>query len=523
MVKKSIYIIIGIIVLIFFAVLFVVLDEPDKTQNDVSKIENNISEISEPIKQIELTGTPADKYAPHERDQHCGGSDFKSNQYIQEFEIPTPCSQPLSIVTDSEEKIWFMQSNTGNMTMFDPTSGEFTEYPNDQWTSKVKVMMWGIYYTQDDEIWYTDEGSGSLWKFSIPEKTYTQFEIPSKTNKSFPQKIAFYEDNFVINDFTGNQVVILNHKQLDEGIATPSIISVPEGFFTSQAAVDSDGNIWFVMWKYQKDAILVKTNSNTQELEQFTLPVSIKAPNGVSVGPLDNVWIADTAGDSFYRFIPSSKLVTEFVTSDPPIWTFGNSTGLIKTPISRPYWNAFDSDGNMWFNQQTANRLAVFNPNSESLIEYDIPSKNPGWADCGDISDCGTAQSFGFAIQGKQVWFTEWVENNIGVLDTSVSLPILISIDENEIEIKQGQQKEIFVTVSPKTNQNLEITLFGNSNSESITVKPQSETAVISNESVKLPVTIITDENIHKGYYKILIGTQFSDVAISSYATIKIV
>ena len=490
--------------------------------SEIPDTENKISEIVEPIKQIELTGTPADNYEPHERDQHCGGSDVKSNQYIKEFEIPTPCTQPLSIITDSNGNIWFAQTNTGNLAMFDPESETFTEYPNEQWTLNSASMIWGITYTEDDEIWFTDDKNSSIWKFSIPEKTYYQFEIPSNGNKAFPQKIEYHNDNFMINDFSGNQIILLNHKQLDDGQVSYSTIKVPEGFFTSQTSVDSEGNIWFVMWKYQKEAILVKTNSNTQKVEQFTLPTSINAPNGVSVGPSDNIWIADTAGDSFFRFSPSTKLVTEFVTSDPPVWTYGNSSGLIKTPITRPYWNAFDSDGNMWFNQQTANRLAVFNPVSESLIEYDIPSRNPGWSDCGDLSDCGVSQSFDFTIQDDQVWFTEWVENNIGVVDTSVPLPILISIDNDEIEIKQGQQKEIFVTITSNSNKNSEVILSGNSNSESITVKPIPESVLISDKSVRLPVTITVSEDAHKGDYKILIGTQFSDVAVSSYATIKI-
>ncbi|KFM14744.1 Virginiamycin B lyase protein [Marine Group I thaumarchaeote SCGC RSA3] len=366
-VKIPIYFAVGIMFLIAVAVFFVIFDE---TSEDTVSKTTEIDEI------IELTGTPADNYEPHERDQHCGGSDTKSNRYIQEFEIPTPCTQPLSIITDSEGKIWFTQSNTGNIAMFDPVSEEFTEYQNEKWTSKSTTMMWGIHYTQDDEVWFTDETSGSLWKFSIPEKTYSKFEFPTKIKKPFPQKIGFYNDNFVINDFSGNQVVILNHEKLDETTSTYSSITVPDGLFTSQAAIDNDGNIWFVMWKYQKEAILVKTNYDTQETEQFSLPTSINAPNGVSIGPLGNVWIADTAGNSFYKFNPESNKVIEYVTFDSPIWTYGNSTGLIKTPITRPYWTDFDSKGNLWFNEQNANRLSVFDPKIESLIEYDIPSNN---------------------------------------------------------------------------------------------------------------------------------------------------
>jgi len=513
-VKKYLYFVAGAVFLIAIISAIIAFNELPK---------ETISQTTETNVIPELTGTPADNYSPNERLQHCGSSDAKTNQYITEFEIPTPCSQPLSIISDAEGKIWFTQTNTGKVAKFDPESKLFTEYHNDQWSLNSASMMWGIAYTEDNEIWFTDEKNESLWKFSTSEEKYSKFQIPAKTKKSFPQKIGLYNDNFVINDFTGSQIVILNHEKLDEGKFTNATISIPEGFFTSQAVIDDKGNMWFVMWKYQKESILVKTNSITQEVEQYTLPDSIQAPNGVSVGSLGNIWIADTAGSSFYKFSPDTKKVLEYTTSKPSILTYGNASGLIKTPITRPYWNAFDSEGNLWFNQQTGNRLAMFNPNSESLIEYDIPSKNPTWSDCGDLTDCGISQSFGFTFKDKQVWFTEWVENNIGVLDASVKIPISLETEKGEIVIKQGEQQEILVTVTPQTSQSMNIVLSGNSNSELIKINTKLEPTHISEQAMQIPVTIFVDENAHQGIYKILLGTQIPDVSVSTYVTIKVI
>lgn len=510
--SKPIFFVIGMVFLIILAVTITAFDESTETLKEKNE---------EP--EIKITGTPADKYASDERDQHCGSSNAKTNQYIKEFKIPTPCTQPLSIIADHEGKIWFTQTNTGNIAMFDPESEEFTEYPNDMWSLNSASMSWGITHTEDDEIWFTDEKYGALWKFSIPDEEYSKFEIQGKTKKSFPQKIGLYNDNFIINDFTGKQIVILNHEKLDNGQYTNSTLSTPEGFFTSQAVIDNEGNMWFIMWKFQKEVILVKTNSVTQKVEQFTLPDSIQAPNGVAMGPLGSIWIADTAGNSFYKFNPDDKKVTEFVTSKPSVLTYGNASGLIKTPITRPYWNAFDSDGNMWFNQQTGNRLAVFNPNSESLIEYDIPSKNPSWSDCGDLTDCGLSQSFGFAFKGDEIWFTEWVENNIGILDTSITIPISLEIENDIISIKQGEQKEILVSAIPQTNQSIDLILTGNSNSELIKVSTKAESTNVSDQALQIPVTISVDENAHQGIYKILLGTQIPEVVVSTYVTIKVI
>lgn len=166
--------------MVFLIILVVTLTVLDGS----SEATKEHSEESE----IKITGTPADKYTFDEREQHCGSSNAKTNQYIREFKIPTPCTQPLSIIADSEGKIWFTETNTGNMAAFDPESEEFTEYPNNSWSLNSASMMWGIAHTQDNEIWFTDEKYGSLWKFSIPEKTYSKFEIQGKMKKSFPQK-----------------------------------------------------------------------------------------------------------------------------------------------------------------------------------------------------------------------------------------------------------------------------------------------------------------------------------------------
>ncbi len=506
----------NIVLLTFLIIALIIYEDLGKDPSVISKIEN------EGIIPVELTPTPADNYPPNEQAQHCGSSDARSNLYIKEFKIPTPCTQPLSITTDFNGDIWFAQTNTGNIAKFDPISERFTEYQNEQWNSKRVSMMWGISYTQDDEIWFTDEGNDSIWKFSINEEKYTRFDFIEKDVNSFPQKISLFGNSFLINDFTGGQMVVVDHDELDNWKTEYFTINVPEKFFTSQAVVDNDGNIWFVMWKFQKESILIKSDPITKEIEQFTLSTKISAPNGISVDSSGRLWIADTASSSFFSFDPASLQTIEYVTSRPPIWVYGNSTGLIKTPITRPYWTDFDSEGKLWFSEQTANRLSVFDPKIESLIEYDIPSKNPTWSDCGEMDDCGVSQNFGFTIKNELVWFTEWVENNIGVLDTSIPLPIAISIDNDEIEIKQGQQKEIFVTVTPQTNQELELVLAGNTNSKLITIKTKSETKMISDESVKIPVIIIVDKDAHKVDYKILISTQLQDVTVSSYVTIKI-
>ena len=55
--------------------------------------------------------------------------------------------------------------------------------------------------------------------------------------------------------------------------------------------------------------------------------------------------------------------------------TYGNQTGIVKSPISRPYWMEADDSGKIVFNSQTSNNISVMDPRSDSLVEYHVPSK----------------------------------------------------------------------------------------------------------------------------------------------------
>ena len=69
-----------------------------------------------------MTGTPADNFPDSERAQFCGSAIAKSTTFVQEYSIPTPCTNPLSITTDYDGNVWFTQTNTGKIAKFDPVS-----------------------------------------------------------------------------------------------------------------------------------------------------------------------------------------------------------------------------------------------------------------------------------------------------------------------------------------------------------------------------------------------------------------
>ena len=299
-------------------------------------------------------------YSDDEKLQHCSTNDkAKSNDFVREYKIPTECTQPLAITTDPNGTVWFAQTNTGNIAKFDPVTETFTEYTNAKWIEaetrykqKLRSMMWGMDYSPDGAIWYTDEASDSIWRFSIPDETYNRIDFPiTEDISSLPQKLLIDGSNVIVNDFTGGKLTIFGYSQLGE-LSYAAIPSPIDGF-TSDFAIDYQDNIWYTNWSPDGTGILIKFDHKEWEsqlsissqadslllqdfVQFFQFPSGMTTPNGVAIGPNQNIWIVDTTSSYFFSFDPVTEEFTKYVTSVPTIDSYGNASGVIKSPISRP-------------------------------------------------------------------------------------------------------------------------------------------------------------------------------------------
>ena len=496
--------------------------------------------------EVTITGTPADNYPDQQRSQFCGSSDAKSTSYVKEFSIPTLCTNPLAIVTDYEGNVWFVQTNTGSVAKFDPVYEQFTEYENPLWPKDGNSMMWGIDYAPDGSIWFTDDVYDSVWKFSISDEEYSALAYPSEGN-ALPQKLRVAGSQIIINDFTGNKLTFLDPTRSIENVDYLTLPSPVNGSFTASFAVDADDSVWYTNWIPEQGGVLIKFDQNDYRntaaisenqflpllnfIEYYDLPFGLTTPNGVTVSDDGTVWLADTASSYFFSFDPGTTEFVQYVTSDPQHSTYGNQTGVIQNPISRPYWIESDSLGRIVFNEQTANNISVMDPKSQSLVQYHVPSKNPNWGDCDDgtdtvLADCGIAQIFDFTVDGEKIWFTEWVENNIGVVDTTVPLPLEIDLESDNIALSAGDSVHFNFIISPLSQDDLDVDLVLSTTSDFLTIELDHNSTAASKlmPSVPKPVhtNILVSEDAVPGTYKILFGAQAFDVAVGKYVTVTV-
>jgi virginiamycin B lyase len=179
----------------------------------------------------------------------------------------------------------------------------------------------------------------------------------------------------------------------------------------------------------------------------------------------------------------------------------------------------------MWFNEQVANSLGVYDPSTQSLVEYLVPSKNPNWSDCGNFTqqDCGVAQVLDFTVDHSKVWFSEWVENNIGVLDSSVALPITVNESDTAITVHRGQNATISLNINPQEQLTSPVSIItsNTAGTQNISIIPE-ETQVTVDKSKTVKILISADNFAVTGTYKILIGARYNDITVSKYIDVTL-
>ena len=501
-------------------------------------------------------------YNPDEKLQFCSTNDQPlSNEYVKEYKIPTECTQPLAITVDHNGNVWFAETNTGNIAKFDPLTETFTEYNNTAWDeiekifivaalennaqpTKLRSMMWGIEYFPDGSVWFTDEATDAIWKFTIDEETYdrisyTAADDNTRVADALPQKLVIDGSKIIINDFTGGRLSFLDYAQDREGLRHYSIPAVMDNAVTSDFAIDSNKNVWYTNWIPSGQGILVKFDYTGYEfqstqgevtqglllqdfVEWYNFPSGLTTPNGVTVGPDQKIWLADTSSNYFFSFDPKTEEFTKYTTSIPTIDSYGNASGVIKNPTSRPYWIEH-YDGNLIMNEQTGNRIGVFDPSTETLTEYTIPSRNPNWADCEGIDYCGVAQVFDFAAYGEKIWFTEWVENNIGVVDTSILPPFSIDIDRKQITLEKGQTTQLTLVVKTSFSDAFDVNVNSASTSTFSDITITHENNFSLSDETTITVEIMASEHALSGTHKVLLGAYIDDIAVSQFITVTIV
>ena len=388
------------------------------------------------------------KQVREEFKQHlCGSSFEKISDYIVEYSIPYPCSQPVGIAIDKNDNAWIAATWMGHLIVFDPKKNyfsKFIEIPN--WKTKgiFGSMVWGMNFDEYGNLWFTDQINNAIWRYFVSEKKFEMYKVP--TIGAYPAFIEFdSEGNVWFSEIFGKKLGVLYphlvENNTSKGINEYKFENLVQHKITSMGPVSISNNntnnkndlVWFSAVDYPYNGSIINYNITSKKFSVFELSKEASIPISIIEDDRGRLWINDHATNIFFSFDIKTNQTKKYSTSLPS--TRNNTSSL-------PYFNEY-RDGKLWFNEHEGNAIGYFDSENNTMVEYHIPTRSKIWGN--------TSNPLKFAIDDKgSIYFTEWTENKIGILNTSGidKIPILMNVSENVIELNREENKGDTIDIS---------------------------------------------------------------------------
>ncbi|MGZ5548730.1 MAG: Vgb family protein, partial [Nitrososphaeraceae archaeon] len=367
----------------------------------------------------------------------CGSSFEKISDYIVEYSVPYPCSQPVGIAIDKNDSAWIAATWMGHLIVFDPKKNyfsKFIEIPN--WKTKgiFGSMVWGMDFDKFGNLWFTDQVNNAIWRYFVSEKKFEMYKVP--TRGAYPAFIEFdSEGNVWFSEIFGKKLGVLYphlvENNTSKGISEYEFEDLVQHKITSMGPVSISNNtnnkndiVWFSAVDYPDNGSVMNYNTSSKKFNVFELSKEAGIPISIIEDDRGKIWINDHATSIFFTFDTKTNQIKKYSTSLP-------STRITS---SLPYFNEY-RDGKLWFNEHEGNAIGYFDPENDTMVEYHIPTRSKIWGN--------TSNPLQFAIDHTgSIYFTEWTENKIGILKSNSidKIPIFMNISKNVIELNSNKE-----------------------------------------------------------------------------------
>ena len=467
--------------------------------------------------------------------QFCGmNSKLHSNSFIAEYSLPQKCEMPLGILVDNDT-VWYLSTKLGVLGKFNTNDNHSQEFTIPVWDSRSKPtdvsQTWDLKRDSIGNIWFTDEKQNGIWRFERNNNSFSFFPVPERPSAfgtTYPVSIVLDNDEIYFVGIRSKSLWFGNISDLknnsSEGISNISLpLSSfsgidPELVSTGSIEIDRDRNVlWISTLAFGVKGQLFKFDLASRTFTPFDLPAHLNSPVGIAIDKKGNPWITDHGTSIFFMVNATNGKVTEFSTS--PLSRI--SANIPKgSGYTLPYWVKMDTRGNLWFNEHIGNKIARFNTTDGTLVEYWIPTQNRLWAPCTpNESSCGISNSLQFSIgKNNQLWFSEWTENKLSMLNGSIPLPFVVDTSSTDLNIKRGETAEIPLSVSANEHVNLKMiasstfTNTGDIGNSSFSFSQESF-PMNSGETKNVTFLLTPSEDLKNGEYTLMIGAENNEIS----------
>jgi streptogramin lyase len=267
---------------------------------------------------------------------------------------------PAGITSGPGGLLYFTEGNVGRIGRIDPLAGSDDAIlasltQSAALPSGAGAALNGITEGPDDNLWFTEPGSGNMG--NVTPDLATLQEFPTPTSASHPAGIAVGPDSALwFTDAVNDTIGRITTAGSVTNVFPLQTSRAPEGITTGP-----DGDLWFA--EFTGNQIGRITPAGT--LTEFTLPNPNSGPQAITAGPDGDLWFTEQTA-ARVGLITTDGVVTEY------------STGI--TAGSGPQGIVTGPDGNVWFTETDGNQIGRLVPDDARQPSSTVLSTSPASA-----------------------------------------------------------------------------------------------------------------------------------------------
>jgi streptogramin lyase len=277
-----------------------------------------------------------------------------------EYDLPKRTRQPHDVIVDGQGMAWYASFGEQILGKLDPATGQVVEYPVPLLKPGAPTGILGMRFDRDENPWLAMQFQAGVAKFDRKTEKFQTWSLPPELNGPHVQ----------INQISPEQSHVDGKVWFqDAGTYTVLRLDIASGRIETfepykiprpnvyDVIPDAKNNGYFLVLGAED---VGRIDAATGKIAIFKTPTTRSGPRRGMMDTQGRLWFGENSGDRIGMFDTRTERFQEWAPPTPGAW---------------PYDVTADKNGDVWSGGEYNDRILRLDPKTGQIIEYLLPRK----------------------------------------------------------------------------------------------------------------------------------------------------